>query len=136
MHRAIQEVLVTFTGARRSHPVVATRGPAMHHRVGHVRVKLEAEGVAGLKCLHWEVVALGEQLGPMRQLKPLAVPMVDALRPVRAERMSSRGRTDRVIADLGAALRMRRDPGAELPGEHLSAQANAEKRTLLAQRNL
>ena len=68
-----------------------------------------------------------------RQLESLAVPMIDVLRPVRAERLSRRGRTDRVIADLGAALRMRRDPGAELHGEHLGAEANAEERPLLAQ---
>ena len=30
---------------------------------------------------------------------------------------------------------MRRDPGAELHGEHLCAQANSQKRPLLPQRN-
>ena len=104
------EMLMTLTRARRIHPVVAARGPAMHHRVGHVGMKLEAEGMAGPECLHREIVALGEQFGATRQLKSLAMPVVDALRPVRAERMSGRGRTDRVVADLGAALRMRRDP--------------------------
>ena len=64
------EVLVTCTGARRIHPVVAARGPAMHHRVGHVRVKLEAEGVAGLKRLHREVVALGQQFGASGSSNP------------------------------------------------------------------
>lgn len=62
--------------------------------------------------------------------RTFAVPMVDTLGgPVRAERTSGRGRTDRVVTNLGVALRMRRYAGAELLGEHLSAQADAEKRT-------
>ena len=72
---------------------------------------------------------------PARKLKSLAVPVIDMIRPVRADRRPGGGRADRVISDLRAAFRMRRDLGAELLGEHLRAQANSQKRPLLPQRH-
>src|SRR6202011_3510725 len=42
---------------------------------------------------------------------------------------------DRIISDLRAAFRMRRYPRAELPGQHLGAQANSQKRPSLPQRH-
>src|SRR5262249_14471177 len=91
------------------HAYAAARGPAVHHGVGHVGMKLEAERLAVLECLHRKVVAFGEQLGAAGKLKSLPMPVIDALRPVRAERVSGRGRTDRLVADLDPALMMRRD---------------------------
>src|SRR5258708_19062860 len=44
--RAVGEMLVARAGPRQFEPLIAARGPAMHHRVGHVRMKLEAEGMA------------------------------------------------------------------------------------------
>ncbi len=136
MYRAIGKMLMPRPRARRIHVVVTARGPAMHHRVGHVGMKLEAEGVAALERLHGKIVALREQLGAMRQLKAFAMPVIDVIGPVRADGIAGRCGADRVIADLGDALRMRRDPGAELLGQHLRAEADAEERPLLAQRNL
>src|SRR4029078_8199288 len=68
-------------------------------------------------------------------MKTLAVPVIDALRPVRAERMSGRGRTDRVITDLHPAFMMRGDLSPQLLRQHLGAQSNAQKRPVLAQGN-
>src|SRR5207248_1835925 len=57
-------------------------------------------------------------------------------RPVRAERQPCRRGTDRVVTDLRHPFRVRRNGRAELPGEHLRAQANAQKWTLLPKRDL
>ena len=45
--------------------------------------------------------------------------------------MTCGGWTDRIIADFHPALGMRRDLRAQLPGEHLGTQTDAEKRPLL-----
>ena len=86
--RAAFEMKVTRLRARRIHPDASARGPAMHHGVGHIRVKLEAERMTVLIRLHRKVVAFGEQFCAMRQLKSFAVPVVDTLRPVRAQRVA------------------------------------------------
>ena len=98
-------------------------------------MKLEAERMAHADRLHRKIAALGEQFGAAWQLKSLAVPVIDLRRPIRAECQPRRGRADRVIADFHAPLLMRRDASAQLPGEHLGAEANAEKRPPLAQRH-
>src|SRR5258705_13825869 len=100
VHRAAFEVKVTRLRARRIHADAPARGPAMHHGVGHVRMKLEAERMTVLIRLHRKVIAFGEKFCAARQLKSLAVPMVDALRPTRAERVPVRSRTDRIVTDL------------------------------------
>src|SRR6185436_8326879 len=43
MHRAAFEVKVTRLRARLLHADACARGPAMHHGVGHLKMKLEAE---------------------------------------------------------------------------------------------
>ena len=133
VHRAIGKMQVTRKRAGRIQPDAAACGPAMHHRVGDIRVELETERMAKLKRLHGKSVAFGQQLGAPRQLKSFTVPMVDALRPVRAERMARFGRTDRIVAALDAAFRVRCDLRAQLLGEHLRAEANTKERPLLAQ---
>jgi hypothetical protein len=45
-------------------------------------MKLEAERVTRLERLHRKVVALGKQFSAARQMKTLAMPVIDALRPV------------------------------------------------------
>ena len=67
-------------------------------------MKLEAEGVPVLKRLHRKIVALGQQFGADGQFEPFAMPVIDLLRPVRAERVAGVGRADRIIADLARAL--------------------------------
>jgi hypothetical protein len=42
---------------------------------------------------------------------------------------------DRIIADLGVALRMRRHPAAKRPGAHLGAEADAEERLVFLERD-
>ena len=135
MDRAIGEVVMARPGARLFKLRMAARGPAMHHRVGDVGMKLQAERMLETERLHREVASLGQQFSAQRKFKSFAVPMVDVSRPVRADLDPRRCRADRVISDLRTALRVRRDPRAELSGEHLRAQANSEKRTLFPQRH-
>src|SRR5947209_13014401 len=54
---AVREVMMPLPGAGRAEAVIAARGPAMHHRVGHVGMKLDAKGIAGPKRLHRKIVA-------------------------------------------------------------------------------
>ena len=82
MHRAIGEMMMPRRRARHLEAGVAARGPAMHHRVGHVGMKLEAEAMAGPKRLDREVAAFGQQFGACGQVKSFAVPVIDMIRPV------------------------------------------------------
>src|ERR1700687_2039550 len=75
-HRAVGEGVIARPRARQFEPRMAARGPAMHHRVGHVGMKLEAEGMVEPKRLDRKVAALREQFGAGRKLKSLAVPVV------------------------------------------------------------
>jgi hypothetical protein len=63
------------------------------------------------------------------------MPVIDVIRPVRADRQSRRRRADRIVSDLRAAFRVRCDTGAELSGEHLRAQANSQQRPLFPERH-
>src|SRR6266850_3322083 len=63
------------------------------------------------------------------------MPLIDLLGPGIAERAPELGRADRVIADLGLALRMRVDPAAELARQHLGAKTNAKEGFALRQRH-
>src|SRR4051795_13035322 len=131
MDCAIGEVMVAFAGARQRQTFVAARGPAMHHRGGHVGMKLEAERMVEAESFDREVASLRQQFALGWQLKTLAMPVIDVIRPVRADGAPGGGRTDRIIPDLRAALRMRRHPGAELSRQHLRAEANAQEWLLL-----
>src|SRR5205823_6552046 len=126
---------VTRLRARRIHADASARGPAMHHGVGHVGMKLKAECMTVLISLHWKVIAFGEQFCAARKLKSLAVPVVDALRPIRAERVSGLCRADRIVTYLHPPFVMRRNLRAQLFGKHLRAQADTQKRSLLTQGN-
>src|SRR5258706_7150462 len=114
MNGAVGEVVMAGAGARQLEARIAARGPAMHHRVGDVGMKLKAETTVGPKRLDRKVAALRQQFGAGGKLKSLAVPVVDMIRPVRANLESRRRGTDRVISDLGAAFRIRGKPRAEL----------------------
>src|SRR4029077_8738885 len=63
VHRPIGKMLMTRASTRRIHAVITARGPAMHHRVGDVGMKLKAEGMAELKSLVREVVAGRKKFG-------------------------------------------------------------------------
>src|SRR6266851_3776403 len=125
MDRAIGEVVMARPGARQFEPRMAARGPAMHHRVGHVGMKLEAERLVEAKRLNREIAALGQQFGAGGKFKSLAVPVVDVIRPIRADLEPGGGGPDRIVSNLRTAFRVRRHPRAELHGEHLRAQAPA-----------
>src|SRR5258708_33292365 len=98
-------------------------------------MKLEAEALIQSKRFHREITALRQQFGAHGKLKSLLVPMVDMIRPVRTDLEPCRRRADRIVSDLRPALRMRRNPGAELHREHLCAQADSQKRPLLPERD-
>ena len=101
---------------------VSARGPAAHHRVRHLSMKLDREGGAGSGTPASGIIALGEQLDAARQVEALAMPLIDVGRPVRADRAARRGRADRVIADLawpercGATLRRDASPASARRG--------------------
>ena len=89
---------------------------------------------AGAERLDREDVAFGEKLAAARQVEALAVPLIHVVRPV-ADRAARRRRPDRIVADLGLAFRMRRDALAEMPRQHLRAEADAEIGLVLPQRH-
>ena len=70
-----------------------------------------------------------------RQVEAFAMPLVDLLRPGIADLAPGIGRPDRVVADLGVAIRMLVDAAAEMVRQHLGAEADAEKRLLLPERH-
>src|ERR1041385_1354781 len=131
--RPVGEMLVALFRAWQFHACGTARGPAAHHRVRDFGVKLDREGRARAKRLDRKDVALGEKLGPARQRKALAVPLVHVVRPG-ADRAPGWRRTDRVIADLGLAFGMRRDTFAQIFRQHLCAEADAEEWLVLARR--
>src|SRR6187551_678458 len=105
--RAVSKMLVPLFSARQFHARRTACGPAAHHRVGDLGMKLDRERRTGAKRLDWKHVALGKQLRAARQSEALAMPLVHVVRPV-ADRASGRRGANLIIADLGLALRMRR----------------------------
>ena len=103
MDRAVGEVMVARAGARQSEAFVAARGPAMHHRVGHVGMKLKAERVAGAERLDRKIAALRQQFAALGQIETLAMPVIDVIRPVRADRAARRrwGGSDNIRSARG-----------------------------------
>ena len=93
------------------------------------------ESRSGADRLHFERIALGQQFGAGRQIEPFAVPLIDAFGPGLDDGEAGRRRPDRIIADLGVALGMAKHFAAELPREHLGAEADAEKRLVLLKRH-
>ena len=95
---------------------MAPRGPAMHHRVGDVGVKLETEDIARPEHLNREVATLGQQFGcrdAVRRLRGASGRRVPADRSGAPAPPRSVGPGS--IRCWGtAAFRMRRDPSAEV----------------------
>ena len=99
-------------------------------------MELQRIGAATIaERLHRKRVALRQQLAAQRQVEPFPVPLIDLLRPRIADLASGLGRADRIITDLGMAIGMLEDPAAEMTCEHLGAEADAEERLSLPQRN-
>ena len=66
MQGSIGEMAMARQCAWQFETIVTARGPAMHHRVGHIGMKLEAERTIETKRLHREVTALRQQFGAVR----------------------------------------------------------------------
>ena len=132
VHQPALEMGFARLGVRQRHALMAARGPAAHRGVGHVHVELQRVGGAAVaESLHRKRIALGQHQRPVRQVEALAMPLIDVIGPVLADGAAFGGRADRVIADLGVAVGVLVDPGAEPLGQHLRAEADAEKRLLL-----
>src|ERR1041385_4680440 len=101
----------------------AAHQPAVHHGVGDFWMELQRITGAGTKRLNLEGLALGQQLALGRQLKALAVPLIDVVWPFSADGATGFGRADRIVADLGMTLRMRIDAGAEMTRHHLDRKS-------------
>src|SRR5262249_47062801 len=91
---AIREVRGTRLRIRQKGAIVAARRPATDGGVGHVGMELKRITRAVAERLYWKAVALRKQIGAIRQIESLAVPLVDLLRPGIAERQPERGRPD------------------------------------------
>ena len=135
MHRAVGDMLGALLGARKFHAMSAAHQPAIHHGVGDLGVELQRVTGAIAKRLHRESIAFGQQFAAGRQVEALAMPLIDVIGPIGADHPPSLRWADRVIADLGVALRMRIDAAAEMVRHHLRAEADAEIRLLVAQRH-
>ena len=64
MHGAIGEVMMARVSTRQFEPRMTARGPAMHHRVGDVGMKLDAEGMVEPERFDGKVASLRQQFGP------------------------------------------------------------------------
>ena len=91
----------------------------------HLRVELQAEGLAVANGLVWKVGTRGQAGGAGGQVEALAMPLVhgDGVRQEgRAAAVASQG----IVADLVQALFVRYDTGTHGARHQLSAQAEAE----------
>src|SRR5260370_27674571 len=131
------KMLTAGLGAGQREPLPAARRPAAHHGVGDFRVKLDAVGRAGVaKCLHLEDFAFGEQLGAGWEVEAFPVPLIDDLGPSLHHGSPGRRDPDRIIANLGLTLRMKRNGRAKVACKHLRAKANPKKGLALTERHL
>ena len=136
VHQPALEMGFARLGVGQRHALVTARGPAAHGGVGDVHVELQRIGGAAIaEGLNRKRIALRQHHGLVRQVEAFAVPLVDVIGPVLADGAAFGGRPDRVIADLGVAVGVLVDPGAEMLGQHLRAETDAEKRLLLLQRH-
>src|SRR6185503_9062458 len=76
----------------------------------------------------------GKLQGAARQLAALAVPLVDVVWK-RPRPLPLWGGLQWVVAHLAPRLRVEADPGTQVQGQHLGAEANAEQWRLLLQRH-
>ena len=113
----------------------AAHRPAAHHLIGHFGVELQRQSLVAIAIgLGGEIVAArGDQLRAVRQIEPVAMPLIDLSRKRRGAKLVRAGfRRQRKIADLAAPVGKAENPCAERFGEHLRAKANAEQGLVLA----
>jgi MFS family permease len=136
MQQPALEMRLARLGVRQRHAFVAARRPAAHGGVGDVHVELQRVGSAAVtEGLHRERVSFRQHHRLVRQVKALAVPLIDVVGPFAAHGAAGRRRPDRVIADLGVPVGMLVDPRPEVLRQHLRAEADAEVRLVLLQRD-
>ena len=82
------DVLLPGQSARQHEARRADRRPPVDHRQRHLGVELHAERAAIAQRLVLEAVAADEAFGARRQLKALAMPVIDVTRP--GKKVSSR----------------------------------------------
>lgn len=120
---------VTRMRAESRHSLTRQNSPSAHHWQSHLRVELEAKGSFTVaKGLSFEFATFCEQSRSPRQIEAFTVPLIDmAGKAARAKLMPMFRGIDGIIADLDASLRMRANAVAKMAGQHLGAEANAEK---------
>src|SRR5262249_29365692 len=124
-------------GAGQLHAGDAARGPPAHHGVGDLRMELDrVSRRTPAEHLDPTGVAFGQQLGPARQIKSLALPVLDMLRPRGAHGAAGAGRPDRVVAARPLPVAVAKDGAAEMARENLRPEADAEERLFLLERRL
>jgi hypothetical protein len=123
--------------ARKRQAFAGPGGPPAHHRQSDFRMELETKGARPIaKGLRLEILAFGKKGSSVWQVEPFAMPLVDSGREsARTDLMALFGRIDWMIANLDPPLRMRANAVAEMPGQHLRAQADAEEGFFFLQRN-
>src|SRR5688572_24026710 len=130
------QVLVPRSGAFhvQAHGIGAR--PAVDLRVGDLRVELDADGRAAVAhdLVGKRAVGHSQQPATARNVEALAMPLVDVVGHL-AESPRTVDPADRVIADLDIAMLTMIDPGAEILRQHLRAEADAEERLVLLQRD-
>lgn len=100
-------------------------------------MELEAIGILPIaEGLRLKVVASGEKGRSAGQIEAFTMPLIDLTgKAARADPVPMFSGMNRVIANLDSSLRMRPDPVTEMAGQHLGAEANAEKWLAFLERN-
>ena len=111
--------------------------PAAHHRKCHFRMELEAIGLFTIaEGLRLEILALGQEGWPLRQIKTFPMPLIDVVgERAFADAMPVFRRMDGIIANFHTALRVAADAVTEMAREHLGAKTNAKKRRVFLEWN-
>src|SRR5690606_6426369 len=106
----------------------------MQHGQRDLGMELDAKPGAVPQRLVAEDVALGKQRCARRQIKTLAVPLVDVFRPWTVAG-AALGGANGIVTDLDQVVRVAVDPAAEMADQHLRSEADAQERPPVAQRH-
>src|SRR5262249_40591607 len=127
VQRNFLKLTAAIMGAGRVQLILQEPGPFDYLFRSAVGMELQPVGGAVVtEGLVGKGLAAGEQLRPVRQGKAVIVPLID-LEGIGDESLARGGRSNRVVADLGVALRMLAHLGAERGRKQLRAQADAEE---------
>src|SRR5215831_9686525 len=125
------DVLVTRACTLDTEAQVIVAGPAVHLGIGNLGTELHGDGrTVAERLVGVGTGGSGKKPRAVRKPEPFPMPLVDVLGEG-SERLGCRGGEDRVVANLGQVLGMETHLGTQVIGEHLRAQADAEKWFLL-----